>query len=79
MVAYMACKDAPHIDSSGAVLLSHIYIETIFLPRQARDKHRESTQNEDVFSFLGEDRAPEDSGALGGAEAAHPHVGKEVS
>jgi len=61
------------------LLRCYLYIETIFLPRQARDKHRESIQNEGVFSFLGEDRAPEDSGALGGAEAAHPHVGKEVS
>jgi hypothetical protein len=26
------------------VVLSHFYIETIILPRQARDKHRESTQ-----------------------------------
>ena len=25
--------------------LSHVYIKTIILPRQARDKHRESTQN----------------------------------
>jgi hypothetical protein len=25
--------------------LSHLYIKIIFLPRQARDKHRENTQN----------------------------------
>jgi hypothetical protein len=24
--------------------LSHLYMKTIFLPRQAQDKHRESTQ-----------------------------------
>ena len=30
--------------SKNAVVLSHLYIETIILPRQARDKHRESTQ-----------------------------------
>jgi hypothetical protein len=26
------------------VVLSHLYMKTIILPRQARDKHRESTQ-----------------------------------
>jgi hypothetical protein len=29
--------------------LSHLYIETIILPRQARDKHRESTQKKMAF------------------------------
>ena len=29
--------------------MSHLYIETNFLPRQARDKHRESTQKQDRF------------------------------
>eukprot|EP01046_Picozoa_sp_COSAG06_P032175 COSAG06_NODE_3195_length_5703_cov_94.949143_5_plen_121_part_00 len=33
----------------NAVVLSHLYIETIILPRQARDKHRESTQKGDRF------------------------------
>ena len=27
--------------------------KTVLLPRQARDKHRESTQNKDVRAFLG--------------------------
>ena len=36
--------------SKNAVGLSHLYIETIILPRQARDKHRESsTQNQYVL------------------------------
>jgi hypothetical protein len=30
--------------------LSHLYIKVIFLPRQARDKHRESTQKKLVLS-----------------------------
>jgi hypothetical protein len=30
--------------------LSHLYIKCIILPRQARDKHRESTQKKPVFS-----------------------------
>ena len=29
--------------------LSHLYIKCIILPRQARDKHRESTQKRAVF------------------------------
>jgi hypothetical protein len=29
--------------------LSHLYIKCIILPRQARDKHRESTQKMAVF------------------------------
>ena len=29
--------------------LRHLYIKCIILPRQARDKHRESTQKRDVF------------------------------
>jgi hypothetical protein len=31
--------------------LSHLYIKTIILPRQARDKHRESTQKKDASFF----------------------------
>jgi hypothetical protein len=30
--------------------LSHLYIKVIFFPRQARDKHREGTQNKGVAS-----------------------------
>jgi hypothetical protein len=30
--------------------LSHLYIKTIILPRQARDKHRENTQKKMPFS-----------------------------
>jgi hypothetical protein len=30
----------------NAHFLRHLYIKTIMLPRQARDKHRESTQKE---------------------------------
>jgi hypothetical protein len=33
------------------VFLSHLCIKTIILPRQARDKHRESTQKKRPFSF----------------------------
>ena len=29
--------------------LSHLYIETIILPRQARDKHRENSKKDAVF------------------------------
>jgi hypothetical protein len=31
-------------------LFSHFYIKTIFLPRQARDNHRESTPKKTVLS-----------------------------
>jgi hypothetical protein len=30
--------------------LSHLYIKTIILPRQARDKHRENSKKDAVFS-----------------------------
>jgi hypothetical protein len=30
--------------------LSHLYLKVMFLPRQARDKHRESTQKKPVLS-----------------------------
>ena len=33
------------------LFVSHLYIKTIILPRQARDKHRESTQKKDLISF----------------------------
>jgi hypothetical protein len=32
------------------LFLRHLYLECIILPRQARDKHRESAQKRDVFS-----------------------------
>jgi hypothetical protein len=31
--------------------LRHVKLKTIILPRQARDKHRESTQKSDAFYF----------------------------
>ena len=31
------------------VFFGHLYIKMIFLPRQARDKHREKTQERDLF------------------------------
>ena len=34
-------------------LRCHLYIKTIILPRQARDKHRESTQKRVAAFFLG--------------------------
>jgi hypothetical protein len=37
----------------AAVFLRHFILKLIFLPRQARDKHRESTQNKDAFSAGG--------------------------
>eukprot|EP01046_Picozoa_sp_COSAG06_P078759 COSAG06_NODE_26316_length_617_cov_1.040541_1_plen_154_part_01 len=36
-----------HREHMESVALSHLYIETNILPRQARDKHRESTQKRD--------------------------------
>jgi hypothetical protein len=43
-----------HREHMESVALSHLYIETNILPRQSRDKHRESTQKRDrcVFLFL---------------------------
>jgi hypothetical protein len=47
---------APRHDCRGrkrrlrkTAFLSHFYIKTIILPRQARDKHRESTQKKMPF------------------------------
>jgi hypothetical protein len=37
-------------DGEKTVFLSHLCIKTIFLPRQARDKHRESTPKQTVLS-----------------------------
>jgi hypothetical protein len=31
-------------EDGGAPFLRHLYVKVILLPRQARDKHRESTQ-----------------------------------
>jgi ABC-type transport system involved in Fe-S cluster assembly fused permease/ATPase subunit len=41
--------------------LRHLYIKTIILPRQARDKHRESTQKR---TFLSERFYEPDSGKI---------------
>ena len=48
----------PKIQPGGeqTAFLSHSYIKTIFLPRQARDKHRESSQKQ-VALFAGADSA----------------------
>jgi hypothetical protein len=40
--------------------LRHVYIKTIILPRQARDKHRESTQKKEAFfagCFIEQDKS----------------------
>eukprot|EP01046_Picozoa_sp_COSAG06_P017415 COSAG06_NODE_1183_length_10357_cov_17.781244_4_plen_558_part_00 len=42
-------SDMIHDGEFKRLFLSHLYIETIILPRQARDKHRESTQKQNVF------------------------------
>ena len=39
----------PWLKVKQRVFLSHLYIKCIFLPRQARDKHRESTQKRQLF------------------------------
>jgi hypothetical protein len=47
--------------------LSHLYIKVIILPRQARDKHRETSKKDAVFSqWLCEDQTDEVN------TAAHP-------
>ena len=35
------------------IFLHHLIVKTIILPRQARDKHRDSTQNRDGFVYRG--------------------------
>ena len=40
-------EDKHYIAGEKTVLSSRLYVKTIFLPRQARDKHRESTQKRD--------------------------------
>jgi hypothetical protein len=42
--------DRPVRGTVNAYPLRHFYIKTIILPRQARDKHRQSTQKELHFS-----------------------------
>jgi ABC-type xylose transport system permease subunit len=41
----------------NAFLMSHLYIEIILLPRQARDKHRESTRKKRAFSYVLQENA----------------------
>ena len=36
------------------VFLSHLYIKMLFLPRQARDKHKKSSKK-DAFSLAGDE------------------------
>ena len=52
--------------------LSHLYIKCIILPRQARDKHRESTQKSAVFS-----QAEGHAAALPTGWSTARHVGKK--
>ena len=45
-------SETPGTTGEKMVFLSHLYIKMIILPRQARDKYRESTQKQSgVFSF----------------------------
>jgi hypothetical protein len=37
------------LEATKRSFFSHLYIKMIILPRQARDKHRESTQKKDRF------------------------------
>jgi hypothetical protein len=50
-------SDCPTAGAKNATFCDpiHLYIKTIILPRQARDKHRESSTQKRValFSFLG--------------------------
>eukprot|EP01046_Picozoa_sp_COSAG06_P054188 COSAG06_NODE_9572_length_1867_cov_2.289027_3_plen_220_part_00 len=55
-----------------AVFLSHLYIKTIILPRQARDKHRESSTQETRPFFL---RWRDLAAAAGDAEGCADGVG----
>jgi hypothetical protein len=47
-----------HSSLRKTVFLSHFYIKTIVLPRQARDKHRENTKKDAVFLTVYLDRWP---------------------
>jgi hypothetical protein len=46
----------------NASFWSHFILEIIFLPRQARDKHRESTQKSDVFLKVADAATRQDTG-----------------
>jgi hypothetical protein len=49
-----ALVQGPVVDAyAKPVFLSHFYVHAIFSPRQARDKHRESTQKRQPFSQVG--------------------------
>eukprot|EP01046_Picozoa_sp_COSAG06_P000453 COSAG06_NODE_12_length_35417_cov_270.698992_35_plen_149_part_00 len=48
-------KLKPYDKVSKRSFFSHLYIQMTILPRQARDKHRESTQKETVFLQVEQD------------------------
>jgi len=43
-----------NLSGNKTVFLSHLYIKTNILPRQARDKHRENSKKEAVFTSGGQ-------------------------
>jgi hypothetical protein len=48
------------VSGEKTVFLSHLYIKTMILPRQARYKHRESTQNKERFLTRVRHAAPDE-------------------
>jgi hypothetical protein len=54
VVAYAHARTGVKFDAGGAEN-GHLYIKCIILPRQARDKHRESTQKKCRFPSGGND------------------------
>jgi hypothetical protein len=52
-VALAQLIEAHKLRLRKTAFLSHLYIKTIILPRQARDKHRENSKKDAVFRTVG--------------------------
>ena len=61
-------------DGEKKVFLSHLCIKTIFLPRQARDEHRESTPKQTVLAGAAANSAASELGGKDGGGSEEEQV-----
>ena len=59
MMMMMRRRRSDSVGCEKRLFLSHLYLNTIILPRQARDKHGESTQKREIMRFVQGDPALE--------------------
>eukprot|EP01046_Picozoa_sp_COSAG06_P007602 COSAG06_NODE_372_length_16686_cov_16.467354_16_plen_81_part_00 len=59
MMMMMMRRRSDSVGCEKRLFLSHLYLNTIILPRQARDKHGESTQKREIMRFVQGDPALE--------------------